>query len=580
MSFMNSGAECSTSRNPLSQFTKHTLEDRSHQHERFAPGATNQANSMRSANQPMNSTDRQMMSQFMNGETAQPATPFAFDQIRHELNNVPVANKGWATDFSANQVHSRSSPMPGIEANVRTGPGAVDSRWGSEFSVAQPGGQQQQNFYGASGTGYMPQMNMYSSGLMSGASSATTLTQQNRIQELDDKHWEEQFRQIEESAAVKEEVQLDKGKSVTEEVIDEAAEREASDKTDFEAVWSNLKRQIFENPEHDWVGDDRTAAWDRDFDQFTRNRPDYGQYEFEENNQFMNQNDPFTIGVQIVESGGNLSEAALAFEAAVQKDSKHAEAWSRLGSVQAQNEKESSAIRALERCIELEPGNLTALMNLAVAYTNESYENAAYSTLEKWIATKYPDIVSQVRSDGSNSHQLHSRVTDLFLKAAQLSPNGANIDASVQDGLGVLFYGNEEYEKAIDCFRAALAVSPNDPLLWNRLGATLANSQRSEEAIDAYEKALALRPFFVRARYNLGVSCINIGCYHEAAQHLLTALSMNTVEGSSAVDVLANQSTNLLSTLKRTFLALNRKDLAEKVGNGMDLNTFRQEFDF
>lgn len=46
-----------------------------------------------------------------------------------------------------------------------------------------------------------------------------------------------------------------------------------------------------------------------------------------------------------------------------------------------------------------------------------------------------------------------------------------------------------------------------DFLLWNRLGATLANGGLPEEAIDAYRKALDLRPTFTRATYNLGVSC-------------------------------------------------------------------------
>ena len=65
--------------------------------------------------------------------------------------------------------------------------------------------------------------------------------------------------------------------------------------------------------------------------------------------------------------------------------------------------------------------------------------------------------------------ELHARVTELFIKAAQLSPDGVNIDSSVQDGLGVLFYGNDDFDKAIDCFKTALSVRPNDPLLWNRL---------------------------------------------------------------------------------------------------------------
>ncbi len=131
--------------------------------------------------------------------------------------------------------------------------------------------------------------------------------------------------------------------------------------------------------------------------------------------------------------------------------------------------------------------------------------------------------------------QLHEKVTDLFIRAAQLSPDGEHMDPDVQVGLGVLFYGAEEYDKAVDCFTAALASSEQGTsnqrgqlhLLWNRLGATLANSGRSEEAIAAYEKALLIHPNFVRARYNLGVSCINIGCHAEAAGHLLASLDMH-----------------------------------------------------
>ena len=79
-----------------------------------------------------------------------------------------------------------------------------------------------------------------------------------------------------------------------------------------------------------------------------------GNYMFEEDNIFNDTTDPFGEGVHIMDSGGNLSLAALAFESAVQRDPKHVQAWTRLGAAQAQNEKETPAIRALEQALRID----------------------------------------------------------------------------------------------------------------------------------------------------------------------------------------------------------------------------------
>ena len=41
-----------------------------------------------------------------------------------------------------------------------------------------------------------------------------------------------------------------------------------------------------------------------------------------------------------------------------------------------------------------------------------------------------------------------------------------------------------------------------------------------------------------------------------------------------------NQSTNLIETLRRVFGSMGRRDLAERVERGMDVEAFRDEFDF
>ncbi|KAG0285590.1 Peroxisomal membrane signal receptor PTS1 [Dissophora globulifera] len=289
-----------------------------------------------------------------------------------------------------------------------------------------------------------------------------------------------------------------------------------------------------------------------------------------------------TEGMRLIQDGGSLSEAALAFEAAVQQDENNSRAWMMLGNVQAQNEKEDPAIRALEKAVQVDSSNLDAYMNLAVSYTNEGYDHQAYLTLERWLATKYPDVVAAnpPPANSISSWETHARVTDLYLQAVRNASESVEMDADLQVGLGVLFYGSGEYEKAVDCFVAGLKVRPSDYLLWNRLGATLANSGRSEDAIEAYHKALEIKPSFVRARYNLGVSCINIGCHKEAVEHLLDALSMhqNDGEGNGAGSV--NVSGNLWETLRRTFMMMDRSDLAERAVVGADINQFRDKFEF
>jgi peroxin-5 len=113
-----------------------------------------------------------------------------------------------------------------------------------------------------------------------------------------------------------------------------------------------------------------------------------------------------------------------------------------------------------------------------------------------------------------------------------------------------------------------------DYQLWNKLGATLANGGRSEDAIHAYYRALELQSGFVRARYNLGVSCIHIGCYQEAAEHFLSALTMH-----ATVPHQKNISNNLWDTLRRTLILMDRGDLADQTKT-RELVVFRREFDF
>ena len=176
----------------------------------------------------------------------------------------------------------------------------------------------------------------------------------NSWKTIKDQDWTEQFDQVINTPGVESMLQNN-------EMMDEWTKT-------FEESWNNGSVNVDQD-------------WHSDFDQFMLSSshpllstseldPITGPlepYTFESENSFLNHQDPFSEALKMIAAKASLSTIALAFEAAVQRDQTNSDAWMQLGIIQAENEKESPAIAALQRSVKENQSNQKALI---VCFTN------------------------------------------------------------------------------------------------------------------------------------------------------------------------------------------------------------------
>lgn len=562
------------------------------QHPGFAHGHHFNASEMSRLNAPMSQGPRQ----------SQPTEQWRMDQPIHQ------GSSSWASEFQPGHVdhpQSTTSPLPQSQQHHQS-----QQMYGNT-SYMMGGGNMGFRSYQMDGGGMMPQAAYVDKGKGKAseadfeaafaritAAMSQPETSSARIVELKDDldGLEEQMKQT----------NLDETKSEEEAKLDALLENTPNagdtleDMANWEAQFNEMMASQREEPDFDY-GKDMQAAWDHNAaqDPITSGGTKFDDdgipiltpYEFEKNNRYM---DPSTStrsaladAKALLEQGGSLSEAGLLLEAAIQKGELGEggyETWILLGETRNMDEREEAGMKALLQGVELSKkanGNGAGMLSLAISFTNESYDRASFSTLLNWLRTRFPDHpIPEAAAKAVRSHstwESHEQLTNVFIDLARKQHSEGVLDPDVQIALGVLFYTNQAYDRAKDCFEAALTVRPKDFLLWNRYGSCLSNGAKPEEALHAYREALNLRPTYTRAVYNVGVACLNIGAHKEAAEHFLSAITLQDSSGGSV------QSDGLWFILRRALLLMDRTDLAgmAKAESRPDMDVFRREgFEF
>lgn len=105
-------------------------------------------------------------------------------------------------------------------------------------------------------------------------------------------------------------------------------------------------------------------------------------------------------------------------------------------------------------------------------------------------------------------------MADQMEQAGKTFSKGFSIDLLTNLATSLKRQGkNSQAEQVL---RSALALQPEDPLLWFNLGNLYNSMQQMEPARDAYLKAVSLKSDFAQAQYNLGLICAQTGQNTEA----------------------------------------------------------------
>ncbi|XP_017870300.1 PREDICTED: peroxisomal targeting signal 1 receptor [Drosophila arizonae] len=528
--------------NPLMQLGGQFTRDVAHKDEGFAPAQFER--SLR--------PDEQLVNDFL-GQVAGPPQSFQMDTLLQEMRGVNIhgppqqhsemANQ-WGRDFMQQQQQQQHQPNKTVQ-------------------IPQP--MQSQDFFDETmicTQNFMPNQMMRQPYLAITAGSQQHQPQQQQHDAFFDENVEtiitDNLPRVETYA-----------ESLEDWISDYQRNKELNEQqtTNFnEKFWQRLQdewQKLAEENEHPWLSE------------FNENLDAYKEYEFAEQNPMTELDNAFEKGKEYLNKG-DIPSAVLCFEVAVKKEPQRAEIWQLLGVSQAENEMDPQAIAALKKALELQPDNRPVLMALAVCYTNEGLQSNAVKMLSNWLEvhpqykhllSAYPQLQSETLTMASSligGNKLRD-LQQVYLEAVRMQP--AQVDSDLQEALGVLYNLSGEFDKAVDCYRAAVHVDPQNAKLWNRLGASLANGSRSVEAVEAYQQALQLQPGFIRVRYNVGVCCMNLKAYKEAAEHLITALTMQAHTNASrelpnAQAIGQNQmSESIWSTLKMVISLMGRSDL-------------------
>ena len=164
-------------------------------------------------------------------------------------------------------------------------------------------------------------------------------------------------------------------------------------------------------------------------------------------------------------------------------------------------------------------------LSIAAAYVLVAIARRLAPTRVALVATVAATALGLVLAWATHQrNELWRDELELWLDAAQKSPGRARPHINIASTLA----RRGDPEAALQRYRIALAIDPDDPEIQNNMGIACFKTNRVDEAISHFEQAIRLNPDFGNAYYNLGIALGKKGRTQEAMEAMSKGLKLGS----------------------------------------------------
>jgi len=200
-----------------------------------------------------------------------------------------------------------------------------------------------------------------------------------------------------------------------------------------------------------------------------------------------------------------------------------AELWDELGSLYGRRQDWSSAQRAFNSALQINPALAVAHFHLGM--TLDAQQQAGGIDELSKACDLAPDNADFLLALGQalTAHGKDAEAIPVLQRAAQINPG--HTAASYQ--LGLALQRSNQVNDAIPLFEKAAAADPTNAEVLTNLGMALCQAQRAKDAVPVLQHAVTLAPQNPTAHQDLAAAYIQLSQFNDAVGELQAALKLS-----------------------------------------------------